>query len=68
MSVRDKFDMNGKVAAVTGGARGIGRACADALQEMGCQIALLDILEDRVIESAQEMGNGTIGEVCDETN
>lgn len=68
MSVRDKFDMNGKVAAVTGGARGIGRACADALQEMGCQIALLDILEDRVIESAQEMGNGTIGVVCDVTN
>jgi NAD(P)-dependent dehydrogenase (short-subunit alcohol dehydrogenase family) len=68
MSVRDKFDMTGKVAAVTGGARGIGRACADALQEMGCKIALLDILEERVNESAQEMGNGTIGVVCDVTS
>ncbi|MHB8994591.1 MAG: SDR family oxidoreductase [Armatimonadota bacterium] len=68
MSVRDKFDLSGKVAAVTGGARGIGRACADALQEMGCKIALLDILEDRVTESAREMGNGTIGVVCDVTS
>jgi sorbose reductase len=68
MSVRALFDLSGKVAAVTGGARGIGRSCADALQEMGCQIALLDILEDRVAESAAEMGNGTIGVVCDVTD
>lgn len=68
MSVKQMFDLTGKVAAVTGGARGIGRACADALQEMGCKIALLDILEDRVNESAQEMANGTIGVVCDATN
>ncbi|MEN6403490.1 MAG: SDR family oxidoreductase, partial [Armatimonadia bacterium] len=57
-----------KIAAVTGGARGIGRACADALQEMGAKIALIDVLEDRVKQSADEMGNGTIGIVCDCTN
>lgn len=68
MSLREKFDLTGKIAAVTGGARGIGRACADALQEMGASIALLDILEDRVTLSAQEMGNGTIGLVCDVTS
>lgn len=68
MSVRDRFEMTGKIAAVTGGARGIGRACADALQEMGCRIALLDVLEDRVAQSAEEMGNGTIGIVCDVTS
>lgn len=68
MSVRDKFDMTGKIAAVTGGARGIGRACADALQVMGCKIALLDVLEDRVAQSAAEMGKGTIGIVCDVTS
>lgn len=68
MSVQQMFDLTGKVAAVTGGARGIGRACADALQEMGAKIALIDLLEDRVEQSADEMGDGTIGIVCDCTN
>lgn len=68
MSVREMFELDGKVAAVTGGARGIGRACADALQEMGARIALLDILEDRLDQSAREMGDGTLGIVCDVTD
>lgn len=68
MSVRELFDLPGCVAAVTGGARGIGRACADGLQEMGCKIALLDILPDRLEQSAQEMGHGTIGLMCDVTS
>jgi len=68
MSVREMFELDGKVAAVTGGARGIGRACADALQEMGAKIALLDVLEDRLAQSAQEMGDGTLGIVCDVTD
>jgi len=68
MSVRQLFDMSGRVAAVTGGARGIGRACADALQEFGCKIALLDILPDRLDQSAAEMGDGTIGVMCDVTS
>lgn len=68
MSVREMFELDGKVAAVTGGARGIGRACADALQEMGARIALLDILEDRLEQSAREMGDGTLGIVCDVTD
>jgi NAD(P)-dependent dehydrogenase (short-subunit alcohol dehydrogenase family) len=67
-ALHQKFDLTGKVAAVTGGARGIGRACADALQEYGCRIALLDVLEDRLAASAQEMGGGTIGVVCDVTS
>jgi NAD(P)-dependent dehydrogenase (short-subunit alcohol dehydrogenase family) len=62
------FELQGKVAAITGGARGIGRTCADALQEYGCQIALLDILGDRLAQSAQEMGGGTIGVTCDVTS
>lgn len=66
--VRQMFDLTGRVAAVTGGARGIGRACADALQQMGARLALLDILEDRVAQSAQEMGPGTLGLVCEVTS
>lgn len=68
MALKEKFDLTGKVAAVTGGARGIGRACADALQEFGAEIVLLDILEDRVTQSAEEMGNRTLGIVCDVTD
>ncbi len=68
MAVKELFDLTGRVAAVTGGARGIGRACADALQEMGAKIALIDILEDRAQESATEMGDGTLAVVCDCTS
>jgi 3-oxoacyl-[acyl-carrier protein] reductase len=44
-----------KVAIVTGGARGIGRACAHALAEKGLDIALVDLL-------APEMAR-TVGEI-----
>lgn len=67
MSVRAMFELKDRVAAVTGGARGIGRACADALQEMGARVALLDILEDRTPQSAAQMGEGTLGLLCDVT-
>ncbi len=37
------LELNGHVAVVTGGASGIGAACAEALQREGCRVAIWDI-------------------------
>jgi NAD(P)-dependent dehydrogenase (short-subunit alcohol dehydrogenase family) len=41
--VKKSFDLSGKVAVVTGPARGIGRAAATALAAAGADIAGIDI-------------------------
>lgn len=42
----DQFRLDGKVAAVTGGARGIGFAIAELAATAGADIAIIDILEE----------------------
>jgi len=52
-------DRHGRVAVVTGGARGIGRACAHALAEQGFDVALVDVLVpemDRTAAEIRELG------------
>ena len=44
-----------RIALVTGGAQGIGYACAEALSEDGCRIVLADI-KDEVHASAERLG------------
>jgi 3-oxoacyl-[acyl-carrier protein] reductase len=44
-----------KTALVTGGARGIGRACALALADAGFDITLVDLLEAEMAETAREI-------------
>jgi NAD(P)-dependent dehydrogenase (short-subunit alcohol dehydrogenase family) len=38
----DLFDLTNKKALVTGGAQGIGRACAFALATVGADVAIVD--------------------------
>jgi NADP-dependent 3-hydroxy acid dehydrogenase YdfG len=58
----------GQVVAITGGARGIGRATATALIAQGAQVAIGDIDATLAERTAQELGNGTIGLPLDVTN
>lgn len=51
-----------RIALITGGAQGIGYACAEALAEDGCRIVLADI-KDSVRDAAARL-DGT-GYVCD---
>lgn len=45
MSILDQFRLDGKVAIVTGAARGLGQGLAIGLAEAGADIAAVDILE-----------------------
>jgi short-subunit dehydrogenase len=52
--------LQGRVAVITGGASGVGRATADLLAEKGCALALVDVNLER-LEEAKEIfeGRGT---------
>src|SRR5205085_9529866 len=58
----------GDVVAITGGARGIGRATAAALIARGARVAIGDIEADLAQGTAQELGAGTIGLPLDVTD
>src|SRR5947209_10116014 len=58
----------GQVVAITGGARGIGRATAAALIAQGARVAIGDIEEPLAERAAQELGAGTIGLALDVTD
>ncbi len=58
----------GKVVAITGGARGIGRATASALIAQGAKVAIGDIDAQLAQQTAQELGAGTVGFPLDVTD
>jgi NADP-dependent 3-hydroxy acid dehydrogenase YdfG len=60
--------LTGKVVAITGGARGIGRATAAALVRKGAKVAIGDLDAELATRTAAELGGGTIALPLDVTD
>lgn len=62
------MDFTGKTVLVTGGARGIGRAIAEAFVHKGANVVICDIDPEAVSAAAAEMGGRALGIKADVTN
>jgi gluconate 5-dehydrogenase len=68
MSVRQLLDLDGRVAIVTGGSRGLGLQMAEALGEMGAKVALTARKQgelDAAVEHLATQGIDASGWACD---
>ncbi|MFN3230564.1 MAG: SDR family NAD(P)-dependent oxidoreductase [Alphaproteobacteria bacterium] len=61
MSAADWVDLSGKTAHVTGGAKGIGAAIAEALAKAGARVAVSDVDEAGAKETARRIGGIAMG-------
>lgn len=60
--------LEGKVAIVTGAARGIGRGIAEVLAERGAKVVVIDVNEDQAKAAAAELGPDNVGIGLDVSN
>jgi NADP-dependent 3-hydroxy acid dehydrogenase YdfG len=65
---KQRQNLRGKVVAITGGARGIGKATATALVGKGCRVAVGDLDLPLAEETATGLGGGTIALPLDVTD
>lgn len=70
-TINSLFDLTGKIAVVTGGGDGIGKACCEILAASGASV----VVSDRTLEKARtvadkiiETGGKAIGVACDVLN
>lgn len=61
------YDFSGRAALVTGGASGIGRACAELLSDAGARVGILDADKAGIASALSELGNGAVGLHADVT-
>jgi NAD(P)-dependent dehydrogenase (short-subunit alcohol dehydrogenase family) len=65
---KDRRSLNGKVVAITGGARGIGKATATALVRKGCRVAIGDLDLTLAEQTAAALGGATVALALDVTD
>jgi NADP-dependent 3-hydroxy acid dehydrogenase YdfG len=65
---REPRSLRGRVVAITGGARGIGRATAAALVRKGAKVAIGDLDRELTERTAAELGGGTLALELDVTD
>ncbi len=65
---KERRSLSGKVVAITGGARGIGKATAAALVGKGCRVAIGDLDLELAEQSAAHLGGGTVALPLDVTD
>jgi NAD(P)-dependent dehydrogenase (short-subunit alcohol dehydrogenase family) len=64
---KQRRSLSGKVVAITGGARGIGKATATALVRRGCRVAIGDLDLGLAEQTAAGLGGGTVALELDVT-
>jgi NAD(P)-dependent dehydrogenase (short-subunit alcohol dehydrogenase family) len=65
---KERRSLSGKVVAITGGARGIGKATAQALVRKGCRVAIGDLDLPLAEETAAGLGGGSVALPLDVTD
>lgn len=64
----NQIDLTGRVAVITGGARGIGFACAERFVRSGARVAIWDMDADAITSATGQLGAASRGFVVDVTS